>query len=115
LHEKEYSYLVGPQFRFVNKRKVQAQFKLNVGGAFSKVNLDANTTPAATAQLGALGYGAFTQTKFGALFAVPVDVAINWLIAVRIEPGLYLTNFNQSGRNNFRIGIGPVFRFDGER
>ena len=115
LHEKEYSYLVGPQFRFLNTARVQSQVKMYVGGAFSKVSLDANTSPAATAQLGGLGYGAFTQTKFAALLAVPVDVAVTKMIAIRVEPGLYLTNFNESGQGNFRISVGPVFRFGNGR
>jgi hypothetical protein len=40
-----------------------------------------------------------------------VDISVNRLIAIRVEPGLYLTNFNQSGQGNFRISVGPVFRF----
>ena len=115
LHEKEYSYLVGPQFRFLNRQRVQSQVKMYVGGAFSKVSLDASTSAAAAAQLGAAGYGAFTQTKFAAMLSVPVDVAVTKLIAIRVEPGIYLTNFNESGQGNFRVSIGPVFRFGNGR
>jgi hypothetical protein len=63
--------------------------------------------------LGAAGYGGFNETKFAALFALPVDVKVCRLVAVRVEPGLYLTNFNQSGQGNFRLSVGPVFRFGG--
>ncbi|HUA60434.1 MAG TPA: hypothetical protein VML19_16855 [Verrucomicrobiae bacterium] len=110
---KEYSYVAGPQFRFLNQKKVQSSFKLMVGGVFGQVNIPASATPAQVSQLGSAGYLGFNQTKFAALFAVPVDVSVNRLIGIRVEPGLYLTNFNQSGQGNFRISIGPVFRFGG--
>jgi len=82
-----------------------------VGGVFGQVNLPSTATPAAISQLGSVGYLGFNQTKFAALFAVPVDISVSKLIAIRVEPGLYLTNFNQSGQGNFRISVGPVFRF----
>jgi hypothetical protein len=108
---KEYSYLAGPQFRFLNQTRVQSSFRLMVGGVFGQVNLPSTATPAAISQLGAVGYLGFNQTKFAALFAIPVDFSVSRLIAIRVEPGLYLTNFNQSGQGNFRISVGPVFRF----
>jgi hypothetical protein len=108
---KEYSYLVGPQFRFLDKARVQSSFRLMVGGVFGQVNLASASTPTAVSQLGSVGYLGFNQTKFAALFAIPVDVSVSKLLAIRVEPGLYLTNFNQSGQGNFRISIGPVFRF----
>ncbi len=110
---KEYSYVAGPQFRFLNQKKVQSAFKLMVGGVFGQVNIPSSASPSQVSQLGAAGYGGFNQTKFAALFAVPVDVSVSRLIGIRVEPGLYLTNFNQSGQGNFRISIGPVFRFGG--
>jgi hypothetical protein len=115
LHEKEYSYLVGPQFKFLKKDRIEAQVKMLVGGAFSKVSIDASTPAAAVAQLGAAGYNDFTQTKFAAMLAVPVDVGITKKVAIRVEPGLYLTNFNESGQGNFRVSVGPVFRLGNGR
>jgi hypothetical protein len=108
---KEYSYMAGPQFRFLDKARVQSSFRLLVGGVFGQVNLASTTTPTAISQLGSAGYLGFNQTKFAALFAVPVDITVTRLLAIRVEPGLYLTNFNQSGQGNFRISVGPVFRF----
>jgi hypothetical protein len=108
---KECSYVAGPQFRFVNQKRVQSSFRLMVGGVFGQVNLSSSATPQQISQLGAAGYGGFNQTKFAALLAVPVDVSVNKLIAIRVEPGLYLTNFNKSGQGNFRLSVGPVFRF----
>jgi hypothetical protein len=108
---KEYSYMAGPQFRFLDRARVQSSVRLLVGGVFGQVNLASTTTPGSVSQLGSAGYLGFNQTKFAAMFAVPVDVAVTRLIAIRVEPGLYLTNFNQSGQGNFRISVGPVFRF----
>jgi hypothetical protein len=111
---KEYSYVVGPQFRFVNQKRIQSSFRLLVGGVFGQVNLSSSASAQQVSQLGAAGYGGFNQTKFAALFAVPVDVSVNRLVAIRVEPGLYLTNFNEHGQGNFRISVGPVFRFGGK-
>jgi hypothetical protein len=110
---KEYSYLVGPQFRFLNMAKVRSSFKLLLGGAFGQVNLDSATTPAQTQALGAAGISGFNQTKFAALFAVPVDVTVTKLVGIRVEPGLYLTDFSKTKQSNFRFSVGPVFRFGG--
>jgi hypothetical protein len=114
LHAKEYTYLAGPQLRFVNLERVQSSFKLLLGGVFGQVRLDASTTAAAAQQLGAAGYSSFDQTKFAALFAVPVDVTITKLMAWRVEPGLYLTDFNRTKQSNFRFSTGLVFRFGGK-
>lgn len=111
---KEYSYMAGPQFRFVNMQRVQSSFKVLLGGVFGQVNLDSSTTAAGAQQLGAAGYGGFNQTKFAALFAVPVDITITKLIAWRVEPGLYLTDFNKTKQSNFRFSTGLVFRFGGK-
>jgi hypothetical protein len=108
---KEYSYMAGPQFRFLDRARVQSSVRLLVGGVFGQVNLASTTTPGSVSQLGAAGYLGFNQTKFAAMLAIPVDFAVNRLIAIRVEPGVYLTNFNQSGQGNFRFSVGPVFRF----
>ena len=111
---KEYSYLVGPQFRFVKTDKVQAAGKFLLGGVFGQVNLDDQTSAAASAQLGAAGYSGFNQTKFAMLVAVPVDISVSKLIGIRVEPGLYLTDFSKTKQSNFRFSVGPVFRFGGK-
>ncbi len=115
LSSKEYSYMAGPQFRFLNQKRVQSSVRILLGGVFGQVNLASSTTAAQINQLGAAGYGGFNETKFAALFAIPVDVSVSRLLAVRVEPGIYLTNFNQSGQGNFRLTVGPVFRFGGNK
>jgi len=111
---KEYSYMAGPQFRFLNMKRVQSNFKILLGGVFGQVNLNSATTPAQAQALGAAGYTGFNQTKFAALFALPVDISVNRLIAVRVEPGLYLTDFSLTKQGNFRLSVGPVIRFGGK-
>lgn len=111
---KEYSYLVGPQFRFVSTKKVDAAAKILLGGVFGQARLDNKTTAAQAQALGAAGYSNLDSTKFAMLIAVPVDVAVTKLIGIRVEPGLYRTSFLQEHQNNFRISIGPVFRFGGQ-
>ncbi|HLK62037.1 MAG TPA: hypothetical protein VKU19_01260 [Bryobacteraceae bacterium] len=113
LHFKEYSYLAGPQFRFLDKARVQSAAKILLGGVFGQVNLDTHTSPAAVQALASAGYGGFNQTKFAMLVAVPVDVTVSKLIAVRVEPGLYVTDFSKQKQSNFRFSVGPVFRFGG--
>jgi hypothetical protein len=114
-HAKEYSYLFGPEFRFLDGARVQSAAKILLGGVFGQINLASATTPAQQQALLAEGYQGFNQTKFAMLLAVPVDVSVNRLLAIRFEPGLYLTGFNQATQSNFRFSVGPVFRFGGGR
>lgn len=111
---KEYSYMAGPQFRFVKTDKIQAAGKLLLGGVFGQVNLDAQTPAAAALQLAAAGYSGLNQTKFAMLVAAPVDFSVTKLIGIRVEPGLYLTDFSKTKQSNFRLSVGPVFRFGGK-
>jgi hypothetical protein len=111
---KEYSYLAGPQFRFVKTSRFQAAGKLLLGGVFGQVNIDSQTPPAAVLQLSAAGYTGLNQTKFAMLAAVPVDVNVSKMIGIRVEPGLYLTDFSKTKQNNFRLSVGPVIRFGGK-
>jgi hypothetical protein len=36
------------------------------------------------------------------------------MIGIRVEPGLYLTDFSKTKQNNFRLSVGPVIRFGGK-
>jgi hypothetical protein len=114
VHAKQYSYLFGPQFRFVDGQRVQTSVKVLLGGAFAQARLASGATATQMQTLAAAGYSSFDQTKFAALFAVPVDVSVSKLIAIRVEPGLYLTDFNATKQGNFRLSVGPVFRFGGK-
>jgi hypothetical protein len=114
LHFKEYSYLAGPQFRFLNTERAQSSFRFLIGGSFGQVRTDSTTTGPQASALGAAGYVGFDQTKFAMLAALPVDFTVSRLFALRVEPGLYLTDFNKSKQGNFRFSVGPVFRFGGK-
>jgi hypothetical protein len=111
---KEYSYLAGPQFRFIKTDRVQVAARLLLGGVFGQVNLDPQTNAAAAAQLSAAGYSGFNQTKFAMLVAFPVDVSVTKLIGIRVEPGNYITDFSKTKQSNLRLSVGPVFRFGGK-
>lgn len=111
LHAKEYSYLFGPQLRFLDNTRVQASVKVLLGGSFAQVRLPSSITDAQQQALAAGGYSGFNQTKFAALFAAPIDVSVTKLVAIRVEPGIYMTDFNQTKQGNFRFSVGPVFRF----
>ena len=108
---KEYSYLVGPQFRFVDHAKVQVNGKFLLGGVFGQSRLDSKTPPDAAQALANAGITNFDQTKFAMLFAAPVDYTITKAVGIRVEPGLYITDFSKTKQSNFRFSVGPVFRF----
>lgn len=120
LNTKEYSYLVGPQFRFLDTKRVQSAFKFMLGGAFGQANLAAGTGATSIQALSTAGYNTFNETKLALMLAVPVDVSVSRLLAIRVQPGLYMTDFAPlaSGGSvfpnqrewNFRISVGPVFR-----
>ena len=111
---KEYSYLVGPQFRFVSTKKVEAGAKILLGGVFGQARLDKNTTAEQAQMLGAAGYSNFDSTKFAMMVGFPVDVTVTKLIGIRVEPAWYRTSFINEHQSNFRLSIGPVFRFGGQ-
>jgi hypothetical protein len=108
---KEYSYLVGPQVRFVNTAKVQAGAKILLGGVFGQARLNSATTADQALALAAAGIAKFDQTKFALMLGFPVDVTVTRIVGIRVEPGLYRTSFQQAHQSNFRFSVGPVFRF----
>ena len=113
LNFKEYSYMAGPQFRIVNTKKFQTSVKWLLGGAFGQANLPSSASPTTVLALAQAGYAGFNQTKFAMMFGFPVDLAVSKLVAFRVEPGVYVTDFSKTKQSNFRISFGPVFRFGG--
>ncbi|MDE3165086.1 MAG: hypothetical protein KGN36_04705 [Acidobacteriota bacterium] len=110
---KEYSYMVGPQVRFLRTKKVEAGAKILLGGVFGQARLDPNTSAAQIQALTAAGYSNFDSTKFAMMVGFPVDVTVTKLLGIRFEPGLYRTSFLNMHESNFRFSVGPVFRFGG--
>jgi hypothetical protein len=111
VHAKEYSYLFGPTFKFVDTAKSGAGVKVLLGGAFAQARFASATTATQIQAFAAKGYSPFDQTKFAMLIAVPVDYYISKSVGVRVEPGMYFTDFNYTKQWNFRLSVGPVFRF----
>jgi hypothetical protein len=111
LHER--NFLAGPQLRVLKTDRVQVAGRLMLGGAFGQAKLDSATPAAAVLQLSAAGYSGFNQTKFAMMAAVPVDVSVTKLLAIRVEPGWYLTDYSKTKVSNFRFSVGPVLRFGG--
>ena len=120
INTKEYSYLVGPQVRFLNMEKFQGQFKWMIGGVFGQATVPSSTSSDNAQLLSAAGYQGFNETKLAMMFALPVDASVSRLVGIRIEPAIFMTDFAPlaSGGNvfgnqhqwNFRLSIGPVFR-----
>jgi hypothetical protein len=110
---KEYSYMAGPQLRYLNMARVQAAAKILLGGVFGQARLDSTTTAAQAQTLAAAGIRNFDQTKFAMMAGFPVDVSVCKLVGVRVEPGWYRTSFLNDHQSNFRLSVGPVFRFGG--
>jgi hypothetical protein len=111
---KEYSYLVGPQVRLISRTRLDVAAKILIGGVFGQARQDSATSATQAQALSAAGYNNFDSTKFAMLLAFPVDVGVTKLLGIRVEPGLYRTSFIQQHQSNFRISIGPVFRFGGQ-
>ncbi len=111
VHAKEYSYLFGPTVRFVNHAKAQVGVRVLLGGAFAQARFASATTDSQIQSFAKAGYSPFDQTKFAMLIAVPFDYSVSKAIGVRVEPGMYLTDFNYTKQWNFRLSVGPVFRF----
>jgi opacity protein-like surface antigen len=97
----ESSYLAGPQFRFLNRDKVNASFRALLGGV--------------QGQIFQPGGSAASQTRFALFLGAGVDFGVTRLLAIRVEPGLYRTSFSHLNQNNFRISFGPVLRFGGNK
>ena len=111
---KEYSYLVGPQVRFVSTKRLEVGAKVLLGGVFGQARLDSATTAAQAQTLSSAGYSNFDSTKFAMMVGLPVDVSVTKLIGIRVQPGWYRTSFINQHQSNFRFSIGPVFRFGGQ-
>jgi len=93
----QYSIMGGPQFRLIKRDRFETSFKALVGGAHRYVP-DGN----------------FGENSVAAQFGSNFDVNLSRKLAIRVSPGVYLTNFDSTGvQRDFRVAIGPVFRFGG--
>jgi hypothetical protein len=121
LNTKEYSYLVGPNLRFLDTKRVQSSVKFMLGGAFGQANLAGGLSSTNIQTLSTAGYNTFNETKFAMMVAVPVDITVTRWMALRVQPGAYMTDYAPLAAGgsvaasqkdwNFRVSVGPVFRF----
>jgi hypothetical protein len=97
---RQHSFMAGPQFRIIHKKKFQTSFKAVFGGA--RGHGAAST------------YNAPDETSFAALFGSNFDVNVSRAVALRFSPGLYVTQFGSGQtQKNLRFSMGLVFRLGG--
>jgi hypothetical protein len=100
---RQYSFMAGPQVRLLKGERFSSSFRALFGAARGYVE-EPSGQPAT-------GYRPFDQTKFAALIGITFDVNLSSHVALRAAPGLYITQFAGETQKNFRLSIGPVFRF----
>jgi hypothetical protein len=102
----EYSFMAGPQYRFVRREHWAISGQVLVGG--SKGNFNANGAELPGTLIGLWSNG----TNFSAAAGVPIDYNISPALAFRIQPGYWLTTFSNTPQaKNLGFNIGIVYRF----
>lgn len=96
---RQHSILGGPQFRLFRTARVETSVRALFGLAHGSVE---NTT-----------YNNANRNSFAALIGSNFDVNLSRHVALRFSPGMYLTQYGSGTERNFRISVGPVFRFGG--
>jgi hypothetical protein len=103
----EYSFMAGPQYRFVRREHWEISGQALVGG--SKGNFNASTSgvpPGTFVGLWASG------TNFSAAVGVPVNYNLSPGLAVRLQPSYWFTTFGSSTQaKNLGFNAGIVYRF----
>lgn len=99
---RHYSFMAGPQIRLFHFARVETSFRALAGAAYGYLP---DPTPVGVT------YNPLDETTFAALIGTNFDVNVSRRIALRLSPGLYLTQFNGETQKNFRFSVGPVFRF----
>ena len=102
----QYSYMGGPQVRLFRADRFETSARALFGAARGYV-------PFNNALGGSTVNSPFDQTSFAALFGSNLDFNVSKRVALRVSPGLYLTQFGDETQKNFRFSVGPVFRFGG--
>ncbi len=102
----EYSFMGGPQYRFVRREHWAISGQVLVGG--SKGNFNANGAELPGTLIGLWSNG----TNFSAAVGVPIDYNIAPGLAFRIQPAYWLTTFSNTAQvKNLGFTSGLVFRF----
>jgi hypothetical protein len=102
----QYTFMVGPQYRFVRREHWAIGGQVLVGAA--KGNFFANSAELPGTLIGLWPKG--TDVSFSA--AVPIDYNISPGLAFRIQPGYWLTTFGSTAQvKNLGWNAGLVYRF----
>ncbi len=102
----EYTFMAGPQYRFVRREHWAIGGQVLVGAA--KANFFANSAELPGTLIGLWPKG--TDVSFSA--AVPIDYNISPGLAFRIQPGYWLTTFGSTTQvKNLGWNAGLVYRF----
>jgi hypothetical protein len=103
----EYSFMVGPQYRFVRREHWAISAQALVGGAKGNFNASSGLVPPGTF-IGLWSNG----TDFSFALGVPVDYNLGPALAVRLQPGYWFTTFGSTTQvKNLGFNIGLVYRF----
>jgi hypothetical protein len=102
----EYSFMAGPQYRFVRREHWAISGQVLVGG--SKGNFNANGAELPGPLVGLWSNG--TNVSFAA--GVPIDYNVGPGLAVRLQPSYWLTTFGSTTQvKNLGFNAGLVYRF----
>ena len=102
----EYSFMAGPQYRFVRREHWAISGQVLLGG--SKGNFNANGAELPGTFVGLWSNG--TNVSFAA--GVPIDYNLSPGLAFRLQPGYWLTTFSNTPQvKNLGFTAGLVFRF----
>jgi hypothetical protein len=102
----EYSFMGGPQYRFVRREHWAISGQVLLGG--SKGNFNANGAELPGSFIGLWSNGTNVSLAAG----VPIDYNLSPGLAFRIQPGYWLTTFSNTPQvKNLGFTAGLVFRF----
>jgi hypothetical protein len=103
----EYSFMVGPQYRFVRREHWAVSAQALVGGAKGIFNASSGLIPPGTF-IGLWSKG----TDFSFALGVPIDYNLGPALAVRVQPGYWFTTFGSTTQvKNLGFNVGLVYRF----
>jgi hypothetical protein len=103
----QYTAMAGPQYRFVRREHWAISAQGLVGGSKGNFNGSSSGVPPGTL-IGLWSNG----TNFSAAVGVPIDYNLGPALAVRLQPGYWLTTFSGTPQvKNLGFNIGIVYRF----
>jgi hypothetical protein len=103
----QYSFMAGPQYRFVRREHLAVSAQALVGGSKGTFNASSGQIPPGTF-VGLWSNG----TGFSFALGVPIDYNLGPALALRLQPGYWFTTFGSTSQvKNLGFNIGLVYRF----